>query len=215
MYELSWLLSRGYAETSSLKIVGDRHSLLDRQRRAVMRCACGDDALEGRSSRRIHPAQMAGRVLWIDGYNVLTSLEAALAGGLLLGARDGCWRDLASMHGTYRKVEETAPALEMMGRWLSRYQIDYVRWLLDRPVSNSGRLRGIMLEVAQSHAWPWEVDLEFNPDRVLVEASQVVATADSMVLDRAAHWLNLARHVIEECVSEYWLMDLSNCQPQP
>ena len=28
---------------------------------------------------------MAGRELWIDGYNVLTTLEAALAGGVILG----------------------------------------------------------------------------------------------------------------------------------
>ena len=34
---LSWLLTRGYAERSSLKLVGDRFGLQERQRRAVMR----------------------------------------------------------------------------------------------------------------------------------------------------------------------------------
>ena len=29
------------------------------------------------------------------------------------GRRDGCFRDLASVHGTYRRVEETRPALEL------------------------------------------------------------------------------------------------------
>ena len=37
--DLSWLLSRGYAPTSSLKIVGDRYDLAQRQRTAVARAA--------------------------------------------------------------------------------------------------------------------------------------------------------------------------------
>jgi len=37
--ELGWLLSRGYNMTSSLKLVGDRHGLRERQRVAVSRCA--------------------------------------------------------------------------------------------------------------------------------------------------------------------------------
>ena len=40
--DLSWLLSRGYAEPSSLKLVGDCFQLTERQRTAVMRSACSD-----------------------------------------------------------------------------------------------------------------------------------------------------------------------------
>ena len=32
--DLSWLLSRGYAQTGSLQLVGDRYSLRERQRNA-------------------------------------------------------------------------------------------------------------------------------------------------------------------------------------
>ena len=39
-----------------------------------------------------------------------------MGGGIVLLARDGCYRDMASMHGTYRKVAETVPALEAIGR---------------------------------------------------------------------------------------------------
>ena len=38
---------------------------------------------------------------------MLTTIEAALAGGVILAARDGAYRDMASMHGSYRKVAET------------------------------------------------------------------------------------------------------------
>ena len=95
------------------------------------------------------PAEsLAGRPLWLDGYNVLTTVEAALAGGLLLHARDGAYRDMASMHGSYRKVAETQPALEHVGRTAADLGVTECCWYLDRPVSNSGRLKKIMEALA-------------------------------------------------------------------
>src|SRR5205823_7732523 len=105
--DFSWLLSRDYATPSALKVVGDRYGLSARQRTAVMRSACSDSARASRLERETQLANVAGRPLWIDGYNVLTSVEAALAGGVIIVGRDGCWRDMASMHGTWRRVEET------------------------------------------------------------------------------------------------------------
>ena len=87
---------------------------------------------------------MAGCRIELDGYNVLTSIEAALSGGVLLLARDGAFRDMASMHGSYRKVEETLPALDLIGRVLAEFGVGEAQWLLDRPVSNSGRLKKII-----------------------------------------------------------------------
>ena len=51
--DLCWLLSRGYARESSLKLVGDRYGLLARQRIAVARCACSDEAAADRQSRQV------------------------------------------------------------------------------------------------------------------------------------------------------------------
>ncbi len=41
--EYSWLLTRGYAEESALKLVGDRYDLTARQRMAVWRSSCSDE----------------------------------------------------------------------------------------------------------------------------------------------------------------------------
>ena len=83
-----------------------------------MRCACTDEARAKRRSREVAADALRGKPLEIDGYNALTTIEAALSGGVILKGRDGCFRDMASMHGTYRKVAETVPALEMVGRVL-------------------------------------------------------------------------------------------------
>src|SRR5262245_708567 len=106
--DLAFLLDRGYANTAALKLVGDRFALDARQRQLLMRATCPASAAAARQRNRVDAAAIAGRELWIDGFNVLTTIEAALAGGVLLRGRDGCTRDLASMHGTWRRVDETS-----------------------------------------------------------------------------------------------------------
>jgi hypothetical protein len=202
--DLCWLLSRGYAGDSSLKLVGDRYGLLKRQRVAVARCACADADRENRRERMIEPGQVAGEPLWLDGYNVLTTVEAALAGGVVIVGRDGAYRDMASMHGSYRKVAETRPALEHIARVIDAMQPSECVWHLDRPVSNSGRLRAIIEEVAVEFDRPWRVELVPDPDPILAECDAVVATADSVILASARRWVNLARLIVESEIAEAW-----------
>jgi hypothetical protein len=207
--ELSWLLTRGYAQPSSLKLVGDRWSLTERQRMAVLRCACPDPARARRLRHEVRAADVSGRPLAIDGFNVLTTVEAALGGAVVLVGRDGSYRDLAGVHGTYRKVEETLPAVLRVGDVLTALGVGHCLWQLDRPVSNSGRLRTILLDAAREHGWDWDVELAPNPDALLAQSPEVVATADSGILDRCDRWFGLARAAVGGAVPEAKVVDLS------
>ena len=113
--DYSWLLERGYAAKSALQLVGNHFSLHERQRLAVLRCSCADSALQTRLAREVNVANWRGQTLQLDGYNVLMTVEAALGGGVMLRGRDGCLRDMASLHGNFRSVEETAPAVTQIG----------------------------------------------------------------------------------------------------
>jgi hypothetical protein len=208
--DLSWLLSRGYAPDSSLKLVGDRHGLVARQRVAVARCSCSDGDGKRRRKHEVDVQSLHNQALKLDGYNVLTTIEAALSGGVILSAHDGAYRDMASMHGTYRKVAETLPALELLGAQLAELETAECIWYLDRPVSNSGRLKSLMEELAAKKGWPWQVELAMNPDALLAESSEIVVTADSVILDRCRSWCNLARVVIARHIRQAWIIDLSH-----
>ncbi len=203
-------MGRGYVHPSSTKLVGDRYGLDARQRLALTRSCCSDQQARERNDHRIAPADIHEKELWIDGYNVITSLEAAMAGGVILVGRDGCYRDMASMHGTYRKVEETQPALQMAGEFLKRPDPAACHWLLDQPVSNSGRLKTMMRELSDAQGWNWEIHLVPDPDPVLAESPHAVATADSQILDRAGAWLNLARSVIDAHIADAWIVDFGS-----
>ena len=207
--DFSLLLTKGYAEKSALKLVGDKFSLTQRQRLAVMRSACSDQQLASRNKRCIPIENLAGRPIVIDGYNALITIEAAMSGAIVFKGRDGCFRDLASIHGTYRKVTETIPAVQLIGRFLKEIAVNNVKWLLDSPVSNSGRLKALIGELARKSRWNWEIKLLPSPDTELIKSELTVATSDSVVLDACKSWFNLARAIIEEKLPGTHLVDLS------
>ena len=203
--DFSLLLSRGYATPSALKLVGDHFNLTERQRTAIQRASCSDDALVNRKRSEIAVQRVADQPLHIDGYNILTTLETALSGGPIFACRDGCFRDMASIHGTYRKVEETIPGLNLLAGFLSSARAGPITILLDSPVSNSGRLKAVIESVNPG----WKVELVPNPDPILAASDQIVVTADSVILDAAKRWTNLAREIISARISQAWIVDLT------
>jgi hypothetical protein len=207
--DFSLLLTKGYAEKSALKLVGDRFSLTERQRIAVMRSACSDEQLVSRNKRYVALENLTGKSIAIDGYNLLITIEAAMSGGIILKGRDGCFRDLASVHGTYRKVTETIPALELIGQFLQEAGAGKALWLLDSPVSNSGRLKTLIGELARKNKWDWEIELLLSPDAELKKTDSIVASSDSVILDSCQRWTNLGTEIIKTRVPNAWVVSLS------
>jgi len=210
--DLSWLRTRGYSDASAVKLVGDRYRLRSRQRTAAKRCACSDSAQLDRASRRCAPKRMNARHLLVDGLNVITTIEVALARGVLLLGRDACLRDMASFHGSYRLVQETERAVEILVEVVDSLRPSKVTVYIDRPVSNSGRLAEIVRATASRKGSCIQATTADRVDEKLKASTAVVASADSAILDECGDWLNLARISIERYRSELeplWLVDLS------
>lgn len=210
--DLEWLLSRGYPERASLKLVGDRFRLRDRQRRAIVRTACSDQNLALRTAHRVDAGQVRDKPLLLDGFNVLITVESALSGGLLFESRDGCYRDLASIHGSYKRVVETQQAVVLIGDYLQSIETGKASWYFDRPVSNSGRLKTMLYGIAVERGWDWEIDLVYNPDRVLIDTSEIVASSDSIILNESKQWFNLGRAVVDAYVPGAQIIKLGDNQ---
>lgn len=202
--DYSLLLTKDYPQTASLKLVGDKYELTDRQRLALMRSCCTDSQLAGRLARQIRAEELAGEDILIDGYNLLITVEAAMSGAFVFIGRDGCFRDLAGLHGTYRKVTETVPAVNLIHNCLKKIKPDEVVWLLDRPVSNSGRLKKIIESETGR-----EVILVDNPDTELKKSEKIAASSDSIVLDNCKRWFNLAAYGIAGNQLPAKIVDLS------
>jgi hypothetical protein len=210
--DLGWLLDRGYPVRSALALVGDRHALAERQRTAVRRCSCSEAERVSRGAREARVEDVRGATIWIDGFNVLTTIEAALAGGVLLRGRDGALRDMASMHGSYRRVAETGPALDAIEETLEAAGPATCVWWLDAPVSNSGRLATRLRDRARERGLAWSVEVVADPDPTLRDPPEgvIVASADSSVMDGAPHTWQLARETVGRLGTELWVVDLAD-----
>jgi hypothetical protein len=202
-------MTRDYSMKAALKLVGDRHALTDRQRLAVSRAACSEQSQEHRAATILSVEAVAGKELIIDGFNLIITIEAALSGGVLIHCRDGCIRDLSSVHGSYRSVNETDQAISLIGKTLEDLRPKSVAWLLDRPISNSGRLAKRIRDLAAENGWNWTVEVVFNPDAEIITSGRVVISSDSHVLDKTDRWINLNRHLLDERLKKFWLIDLS------
>ena len=211
--DLSMLLSKGYPVKGSLKLVGDRFGLTERQRLALRRCACSDVQRQRRSACRVETGDLKGERLVIDGFNLLITAEAALSGGAVFVGRDGCFRDLSGIHGSYRRVTETFEAFEIIAEFLGEAEVSKVLWLFDRPVSNSGKLKVLVEEMAAEKGWPWQVEVLDNPDNALIASEDIIATSDSDVIDRCGKWINLSEEIVKRCKqadgSEPFVVDIS------
>ncbi len=207
--DLCWLLDRGYSARSSIELVGNRHNLTSRQRMALSRYACSDEDHQRRTQLRVELTSLRGQELWLDGYNILTVLESALSGGIIISSRDGCYRDIAGIHKRYRKVSETIPALNLVAETVSALGVSVCRWWLDQPVSNSGRLKTLILDTARDNGWSMEAEVTFSPDHVLSHTNHIIATSDGIVLDRCQQWVNLTRFIITQRIPKARILDFS------
>lgn len=210
--ELTWLLSRGYAMGASSDLVGDHHQLTSRQRLAVARVICADDEVQKRRQKALPLSALRGKHLLIDGFNLLITIETALGGGVLFASRDGCCRDLSSVYGSYKIVAETARAIELIGSTLAQASPAEVRWLFDRPVSNSARVAALVREIAAERQWPFEAALTDRTDALLSRSPDVVISCDSAILERAAQWCSLACIIVSEQIPDAWIVDLVQTQ---
>ncbi|WP_300448936.1 DUF434 domain-containing protein [uncultured Oscillibacter sp.] len=196
--ELAFLLDRGYDTKSASTFVGNHHLLSERQRLALARITSPRAALEERERKRLREAPEA---LVLDGFNTIITLEVALSGSLLLEGMDGTIRDLAGLRGSYRIVDKTVRAVELL---LARLE---ALFYLDRQVSNSGRLRALLLDKAAERSVQIQVELHPSVDGVLSRLEHVVTT-DAIIQDKCGSWYNLNRGIIEEAVPEAWVLRL-------
>lgn len=172
-----------------MEIVGNRYRLTKRQRLAVRRVGASKQAVEHRQAKHRTAAEVKGQDIAIDGFNLLILLESALSGAFILRGRDGAYRDLASVSGSYKRVRQTAMAISSVDLALRQLEVAEVTWYLDAPISNSGRLRGLLLD----HHPDWRVELVADPDQSIIGRTDAVAiSGDSLVIDESVGWFNLA-----------------------
>lgn len=201
--EVRYLIDRGYDVENAVTFVGNHYLLSKRQRTALTRILATNDQLQGRYDKEIK-GPLLGGVVNVDGFNTIITLEVALSGSLLLQSDDGTIKDLAGLHGTYRIVDKTFDAVYLLLEKLARTSIDAAEIYLDRPVSNSGRLRELIEEQAKKEHLQVNVYLEDHVDKLLSGRERVI-TSDGIILDSCRSWCNINKEIIAESIPDAWI----------
>lgn len=206
--EVQWLLDRGYKIKPVIELVGGHYLLSARQRTALQRTTAPTYQCEKRKGKMLPLDKAKDGCLFIDGFNLIITLETALSKSAVLLGKDGVLRDLAGLRGTYKIIDKTQTALDIIGKTLKELSVPEVKFYLDSPVSNSGRLRAEILRQAEFWGIHTEAELLPNVDSLLSGMERIV-TGDSILLDGCKSWFNLSRKITEEYIKDAWIVNLN------
>lgn len=203
--EVYFLLCRGYPVNSATTFVGNRYLFSERQRLALARTVSPKENITSRKSREVK--DICGETLYIDGFNTIIGLEIAFSESMLFKCMDGTIRDLAGLHGTYRLIPQTDSAVTALVQTLEELKPQKAVIYLDKPVSNSGRLKQRIFELSEHISFEIEVQIE-NPVDALIKTKPLIASADAIVLDECENWFNLTKCVIDKKIGFYNYVDI-------
>lgn len=203
--EVYYLLCRGYPVTNTTRFIGNHYQLSERQRLALARTISPADSISSRKNREV--SDISGKTIYIDGFNVIIGLEIAFSDSMLFKCMDGTIRDLAGLHGTYRLIPQTDFAIQALLQTLDKLQIQKAVIYLDKPVSNSGRLKQRIYEFAESISFELDVQIE-NPVDALLKTKPLIASSDAIILDKCSNWFNLVKYIINTKIGNFNYTDI-------
>ena len=157
-----------------------------------------DESIIKRKAKACTATFLQEKKVVVDGFNLLIWLESALSGAYILQCQDSTYRDIGGIHGSYKRVHQTEPALLLIGTTLHHLGVQSVHWYFDTPVSNSGRLKVQLYEIAAKEGFPWDISLVYNPDQVLAASTDIVISSDGWVLEQSLYWFNFCSYLLEQ-----------------
>ena len=202
--EVQFLLDHGYDVKTTTTFIGNYYMFSERQRLALARSVSSIEWIKERNKKELlqQKTLKLPDTVYIDGFNVIITLEVALSESPIFCCKDGTIRDLAGLRGTYRIIEQTQKAVELILRQLENLNIKVAYFYLDAPVSNSGRLSALIKKCSEKYNLSVETQTADDVDRIL-EKSEGVISGDAIILNKCISWMNLMPRITEHIVGAW------------
>jgi hypothetical protein len=201
--DFRYLLNQGYPRKGALKFIGDHYLLEELTRNYLYRTVFSKDQAESRRIKLVPLADIKNKIVFIDGYNVLITLESICSreNGLIVKGDDGVIRDVKAVFGKYKGNKMTKSVLNSVISLLKLYHPLAVRVFYDRPVSFSGELTKLTQEIMEMHDVQGTVETSENVDFQLVHLSRdvdgIVATSDGVIMDKVDKILDIPSYLFK------------------
>jgi hypothetical protein len=194
-----FLRNRGYPERPSLKLVGDRCRLTGIQRIVLFRGVTSEAKARQRKAKTAAAADLDGKELYLDGYNVLFTIMNYMLGKAVFIGNDGILRDA----GDYGEIENGRifyKAIEVLMDFVRACAAASLLIYLDRSVPGSSPHRDVLQGIMRRLNIRGEVYLVQSADNELKrKTGGLIATSDSEIIDvTLCRVVDTARHALEK-----------------
>lgn len=203
VHDLRYLLNRGYRKKGALKFVSDKYLLNIHERNYLSRKVFSREVALSRQNKILDISRVKDEDVFVDGYNVLITVESICTGyPSLVRCDDGFLRDINAVFGKYRIKDTTKTALTQIILLLKCYEPQFVKFLYDSPVSQSGELSKVTRTLLNAYDVPGDAVTSKNVDSELITLSRevqgIVATSDSAVIDKIQRVIDVPCEILKK-----------------
>ncbi|HEY0196517.1 MAG TPA: DUF434 domain-containing protein [Methanobacterium sp.] len=194
--DLKFLLNKSYNKKATLDFVGNHYLLDKEERNYLQRKVYSSEKSQGRRSKIILLSKIKEKSLFIDGYNVLITVESIYnSDGTIVTCDDGVLRDVNAVFGKYKFKENTAEVINSVLALVKIYRPGEVQVFFDSQVSKSGELAKLTQEIMKKQGVKGSALTAPNVDHQLINLSHetdgVVASSDSVIMDKVNYILDI------------------------
>jgi len=202
-HDLRFLLNRNYRKKNALEFISNKYLLNKQERNLLARSIFSRKKSSERKDKLVNINEIQGKLLILDGYNVLITVESILRSDLdsVILCDDGVIRDLEAVFGKYKFNKFTEPALIRIFSLISEFKPLKVIFFLDSPVSFSGKLAMLAEKIIDEKRIEGQVRLSNNVDmeikKLAGEKDAIIATGDSAIIDNVHKIMDIPHYILK------------------
>ena len=138
-------------------------------------------------------------------------MESILSESPIFECMDDAIRDMANLRGSYHIIDKTPNAIHLLLKELDELKVKKANIYLDKPISNSGRLKTLIAEIGEQYNVELNIELLNAVDKELYGKENVIS-GDCIVLNECKSWIPLYKWIIDSYEKEYkvWKVNIFN-----
>lgn len=195
------MLNQGYRKKIALNFVANHYLLDQKARNYLSRSIFSDSTSKSRRSKIINFKDIEGNILFLDGYNVIITIESILNNFEVILTDDGFLRDVQAIFGKYKYSSTTSHALSLIFDCISKHPPQKIKFYLDRQVSFSGKLGQEINEMFKKYDLNGSSVLSNNLDYDLtqecINRNCIVATSDGIIVDNVEKVVDIPHFILK------------------
>jgi hypothetical protein len=190
VYDLKFLLNRGYKKKNAITFVANKYLLNIDERNYLVRKIFSNEISMARMIKILDINDITNKNIFVDGYNVLITAEMICNNDFdsIMICYDGLIRDLKAVFGNYHQTNVTEKALKTIITLLKSYNPMFITFIYDSPVSKSGELAKLTNRLLKKNSVKGNAltskNVDFDLVRLSGECKGIVATSDGPIIDK-------------------------------